>query len=138
VRSHVSRWRAEHPSEDRDRDANGHYDGSPDDAPVQALTWLAAVASHIADPNGLNQTKKGRVMLVVPKGLLENLVQGKHEMIELRVAEAIAIALDAPYETAGIEVYPNPNASREEREKCCSTQPEYVDDWASQQIAVAI
>lgn len=126
VRSHVSRWRAEHPSEDRDRDENGHYDGCPDDAPVQALTWLSAVACHIADPNGKNVTKKGRLVPVVPKGLLENLVQGKHATIELRVAEAIAIALDAPYETAGIEVFPNPNASREERAKCCATQPEYA------------
>lgn len=126
VRHHVARWRAEHPSEDRDRNENGYYDGSPDDAPVAALAWLAAVASHIADPEQKNVTKKGDVAAVVPRGLLENLVAGKKVRIELRVAEAIAIALDKPYETAGIEVFPNPNASDEAQRECCSTQPEYA------------
>lgn len=126
VRRHVSRWRVEHPCEDRERDANGYYDGSRDDAPVQALVWLAAVASHIADPDGTNTTKRGRVVPVVPKGLLENLTAGKHSVIELRVAEAIAYALDKPYEVAGVEVFPNPHASREARAQCCSSQPEYA------------
>ena len=138
VRAHVRRWRASHPCEDRDRNERGFYDGSPDDAPVQALVWLAAVASHIADPDGRNQTKKGRQVLVVPKGLLENLLAGKHPMIELRVAEAIAIALDAPYETAGIEVFPNPKASKAERDACCAAQPDLADEaWGSQPLVAA-
>lgn len=138
VRSHVSRWRIEHPSEDRERNERGFYNGSPDDAPVQALAWLAAVASHIADPDGRNRTKKGRLVLVVPKGLLENLLAGKHPRIELRVAEAIAIALDAPYETAGIEVFPNPKASQAERDACCAAQPAHDDEaWGSQPLVAA-
>ena len=103
---------------------------------MQVLAWLAAVASHVADPEGKNRTKKGRLVLVVPKGLLENLLSGKHPFIELRVAEAIAIALDAPYETAGIEVFQNPLASQAEREACCSSQPAR-DEWDSSQPLVA-
>jgi hypothetical protein len=115
VRDHVNRWKADHPSWGRERDENGYFDGLSDDSPIQALVWLSATASHLADPDGEYLPR-----LLVPRGLLERLVSGRRMVLELRVADAICLALDAPYVMAGIEVIPNPDASAKERALCCA------------------
>jgi hypothetical protein len=125
VRAHVSRWRIEHPCDERERKENGYFDGLTDGQPIQALVWLSATASYLADPD--NRLPRP----VVPRGTLEGILSGKHEMIELRVADAIALALDAPYVSAGVEVMPNPHASRKEQRKCCGEQ---IDEGYSQPI----
>lgn len=132
VHTHVSRWRIEHPGEERDRDENGYFHGLRSGAPIPALVWLSVTASHIADPDG-----KWVPKLIVPVGRLEGILTGKHVVIEFRVAEAISIALDAPYATAGIEVMPNPLAKKELRDACCGEQ-DYEDDWPAQPLPIAI
>jgi hypothetical protein len=126
VRAHVSRWRAEHPCDARERNENGYFDGLTEGQPIQALVWLSATASHLADPDGRLPR------LVVSRGLLEGLLTGKHEVIELRVADAVALALDAPYAAAGIEVMPNPLASREAQKTCCGEQS-HTEEWGTAQ-----
>lgn len=112
VRSHVRRWNRDRPQ------LGGTWTPREDLPPIQPLVWLSAEASHLADPCGDYLPH-----LFVPVGLLEKLVpRGLREWIELRVADAIATALDEPgliWDPA-VEVIPNRRAKRELRASCCS------------------
>jgi len=99
VRDYVRRWNKERP---QPGGAFGHEDEIP---PIQALAWLVAESG-------------------IPRGTLERLLargDRAHRTIELRTADSIALALDAPYIWSDdrIEVLPNPHASEAARAECC-------------------
>ncbi len=104
VRGHVRQW-------NRDRPQPGGAFGSQGEVtPIQALAWLSAEAG-------------------LPRGTLERLLADGDRAkvtIELRVAEAIAYALDQPWLVAGIAVIPNPHASEEARVECCGSGSTYA------------
>lgn len=99
VRVYVVRWNKERPQ------PGGAFGSQDEIPPIQALAWLVAESG-------------------IPRGTLERLLtkgDRAHHVIELRVADAISLALDAPYiwSDERIRVEPNPHASESARAECC-------------------
>jgi hypothetical protein len=97
VRTFVSRWNRDRPQLAGQFAAGGTI---AELTPIRPLAWLAAAS-------GLSEST------------IENVADGRYRMTELRVADAIATALDYPDILQGLAVVPNPSASRAARAECC-------------------
>lgn len=107
LRAFVLRWTKERPQ------PAGQF-GVTEEPPIRALAWLSAELSRVAP----------YVTEATLKGLLERGERTK-VLIELRVADAIAVALDRPdilYDPR-IVVYRNPQASKDAECLDASGQP---------------
>lgn len=105
----------------RDRPQPGGQYGLEDKPPVRALAWLSAEATRVCGGVVVGDT---RIDFTITEGMLEGLLDRRRPPValELRVADAIATALHQPfvmYEER-VVVMPNPAATREAQESCCS------------------
>lgn len=114
VQDFVRRW-------NRDRPQPGGQYGLAEEPPVRALAWLSAEATRVSGGVLVGDV---RIDFVITEGMLEGLLdRGSRAKatLELRVADAIATALDRPFVMfeERVVVMPNPSATRAAQESCC-------------------